>query len=91
MEEMLVLRVFGRGMTEEYSRIMVPSPEWLTDVMAKLTREIDARRRDELEKRLKEIKAQRSTLRTAEEKRAALDDEQAALERQLGIGVGTGV
>ena len=85
MEEMLALRAFGRAVVNEFANVAIPAPEWLTDTMTRLGREIDNRRRDELEKRLKEIRASRSTLLTVSEKRAALDAEEAELQQQLGI------
>jgi hypothetical protein len=82
-EEMIMLSAFGKTLRSEFQNREFPVPEWLVDQLAALDREILSRRRDELERRLKDIKAQRSTLESASEKRERLDREQAELEKQL--------
>ena len=87
VDELFALSALGKSIHKEYQERGLPTPIWLGEQMATLEREILARRRDELEKRLKDIKAQRSTLETASEKRERLDKEQAELEKQLAGGV----
>ena len=87
MDELFALSAFGKSIRVEYQERSLPIPVWLEEQLGVLNREILARRRDELEKRLKDIKAQRSTLETASEKRTRLDVEQAELEKQLAGGV----
>lgn len=83
MDELFALSAFGKSLRTEYQNREMPVPSWISDQLNALDREILARRRDELEKRLKDIKAQRTTLETAAEKRERLDKEQADLEKLL--------
>lgn len=84
LEDLMALSAFATSLLSAYDAHKVAVPEWITDANAALSREIKTRVRDELEARLKKIKAQRESLKTAEEKRAALDREAAELEAALG-------
>lgn len=81
--ELLALSAFGKMLRAEYQNRTLPAPEWLNDQLASLDREIVNRRKDELERRLKEIKAQETTLETAAEKRERLANERKQIEEQL--------
>lgn len=83
LDEMFALSAFGKMVRSEYQNRNMPVPEWLTDQLSKLEREIVARRRDELERRLKEIRAQRTMLETTGEKRDRLAREEEELRRQI--------
>jgi hypothetical protein len=85
LEEMFALSALGKLVRSEYQNRSMPVPEWLTDQLAVLEREILARRRDELEKRLEEVKASQSGLETPAEKRERLAREREELEKQLGV------
>jgi hypothetical protein len=83
IDEMLALAVFATGLRTEYERRNITAPEWLDDKIRTLNREIESHRRDALEMRLKEIRAQKTQLLTPTEKRAALQAEEEALAAQL--------
>lgn len=83
MEELVELAAYGRLLHEQYSTLAVPVPDWLPDSLSRLGREILAKRQDSIEKRLKDIRAQRTQLLSADEKRRMLDAEAEVLERQL--------
>jgi hypothetical protein len=67
-----------------YQELGFPTPEWVTDKLVVVTKEIIDRNRNELQRRLKAAKARRATLATPEEKRGLLDAEITALEQKLG-------
>lgn len=84
IDEAIALFGFGKTLSTLYGEFSLPVPEWLDDRLGALKKEIVERRRDYLENRLKEAKARRSALRTAEEKRADVDNEIAELTKALG-------
>ncbi len=85
LDEMVALSTFGRAMNAEYDRLAIPIPEWLEDRLTELDRETRLRRTDALEKKLKELKARKETLKTAEQKRTDVDSEMLKIEKALGI------
>jgi hypothetical protein len=85
MDELFALSALGKQLQAEYATRQMSAPAWLTDQLGVLEREITMRRKDDLEKKLREVKAQRTGLETASEKRERLDREQTELEKQLGI------
>lgn len=87
LDEALTLAAFAKGLHQEYDARSIPAPEWLDDRIRQLSREIETRRRDALEMRLKEIRAQKTNLMTADEKRTALAAEEAELTAKLGATV----
>ncbi len=85
MEELVALKVFATGMLKEYEVNRLPAPEWLKTNTGELVKEIERKRKDSLEAALAQVKARRNELRTADEKRRDLEQEQKELELQLGI------
>lgn len=83
-DELVAILAFGRQMVSTFGSFSIPAPEWLTDNITALEREVRSRHQDMLENRLREIRSRRETLRTAEEKRAAIDREEAELLAALG-------
>jgi len=83
MEELVALSAFAKSYRAEFTALNLEVPEWLDDKTRILQREILARGRDVLEKRLKDARAASAALMTPSEKRAALAAEIAALEAQL--------
>jgi hypothetical protein len=79
-EELVALSAFGRSLAEEYTRLKLDAPDWLNDRIAEVGRELQARLADMKAKRVKELKAKLSTLRTAEERRKDIEAELARLE-----------
>ena len=89
LDDMIELAVGAKHLRVEYETRMISEPEWLTDAINRLNREIDLRRRDELEKRLREARARKTSLMSTDEKRRMVDDEVSKLERELGIAPAT--
>jgi hypothetical protein len=86
LEEMFYLSALGKLVRAEYVERALTVPEWLTDQLATLDREINARRRDELEREMKQIRAEEAGLETAQDKRERLARRKAEIEKQLGVG-----
>ena len=84
LDEAMFLLVNARQLAAGYGSFQASVPEWLNDNIVALEREVRSRYRDELERRLKEVKARRANFRSAEEKRQDADAEIAALEKALG-------
>lgn len=84
-DELVGMLAFGNIMRTTYQKFELSVPDWLDENMNALTREIRARHQDMLEARLKEVRARRETLKTTEERRAALDAEEARIMRSLGV------
>lgn len=81
--ELLELRAVGKLLRVEYEAADVPTPEWLTDSLRTLNTEVDRRRKDELERRLKQLKAEDSADRTASERREDRAKERERIEKAL--------
>lgn len=81
VEEVITLLALAKTIRNEFSTHtqVIETPEWLDDKIRSLERELTLRTADVLEKRLREAKARRDSLKTAEEKRKELDAEIAAL------------
>ncbi len=82
---MLDMLAAANPVLQAYYESGVPVPEALTDGIAAIRAEIKTHKEDAIKKRLREIAAQRTGLLSAQEKRDALDREQADLESKLGI------
>lgn len=83
VEELIELRAGARSLFDEYATQKLDQPEWLSNSVNDLDREIAARVRDERARRLSEARARRSSLKTLDEKRSDLDREIAELEETL--------
>jgi hypothetical protein len=83
MDQMIANSALLKTFITEYTVQGIPVPEWMTNSVSELNREIAARKRDSLMKRVKELKAQQTTLLSAEEKRSLVAAELAAIEGQL--------
>ena len=84
-DEAVLLYAASQQLVQTYSGFSLPTPVWLTDAAGALKKEIQSRREDELQRRLKSIKAQREQLKTADEKRKDLAAEEEAILQQLGL------
>ena len=78
--DLIGLSAFARIATDEYAKHGLTVPEWVTDKQNLVAREISTRSADAKAARLKDLKARRAALKTAEEKRVDLDAEIAKLE-----------
>lgn len=83
LDQLVALSAFAKVLHAEYEARNIQVPEWLDDSRRALAREIEGRRRDALELRLKEVRAGQSGLLTAAEKREKLAAEEAKLVEQL--------
>lgn len=83
VHEMVDMLARASQVKQTYEDAQLPVPEALADGIAALRAEIDTHKKDAIQKRLKDIAAQRTTLLSAQEKRAALDAEEAALKASL--------
>lgn len=83
IEDLILARGDLAKLDAGYQELNIETPEWVTDKLALVNKEIIDRNRGELQRRLKAAKARRAGLATAEEKRAGLDAEIAALEQSL--------
>ena len=86
VDEAIYLLGDAKAFRDNYAGFAIEVPEWLNDAISSLEKDVRARRRDELERRLKEAVARRASLRTAEEKRTATDEEIKRLEEALDKG-----
>lgn len=80
VDEMIALAAFGRSIEAEYAQLQSEAPDWLTEGLKSLRREIRIRLQDTIAKRLSEAKSRLASLATPEEKRSKLTEEIAKLE-----------
>lgn len=80
-DELIALSAFAKLLRAEYESAS-EVPEWLDDAGRSLKRDLQARQADATEKRLRELKARRETLKTPDQKRADIDKEIADLEQK---------
>lgn len=59
-------------------------PERLVEILAKITRDINCRQRDEFSKKLKQLRAEKKELQSREEKLKDVDAKIADLEKKIG-------
>ena len=83
LNEMIYLEADALHLRLAYEHRAIPVPEWLTDKIRELNTEIDRRKRDDLEKRLKELRAADAADMTASERREARKKEREAIEAAL--------
>lgn len=83
VEELLLARNQLAIIQNGYNGLTLPVPEWVDNKLSEVENEIQMRVKNDLQRRLRSAKARRSALRTADEKRKALDDEIQELEKQL--------
>lgn len=82
LDELVSMSAFGRQFRAEHEALNVPIPEFVDDNLRSIRREIDARLADRRAVRIRQLKAERESLKTAAEKRDAIDKELAALEQK---------
>jgi hypothetical protein len=85
LDELVEVAMFGRHFRAEHEALNVPIPEYVDDNIRVIRREIDARLADKRAARVRELKAQRDSLKTAAERREAIDKELAALGETVGV------
>jgi len=85
LDELVHLASFGRQFRAEHEALNVPVPEYVDDNLRAIRKEIDSRLADRRATRVRELKAQRAGLATAQEKRDAIDKELAALGEPVNV------
>lgn len=70
LEEALALYAFGESLQAKYDSFQIDTPEWLTENLAALKREVQDRVRDELVRKIRMDESALETLKTQAEKRA---------------------
>lgn len=84
MEDLFLIRGQLMMIDSGYQDTKLETPDWVIDKLTEVNREIDAKSRAELQRRLKAMKAREAALKPKAELRKDLQDEIAALERKLG-------
>lgn len=87
IDGLIEMKVLGNLAVAEFKAAKLPVPDYLDDGMKTINIEIEAKRRDTLQRALKAAQLRRKGLATAEEKRNALDLEIQAIESALGAPV----
>ena len=85
LDELVALSAFGKQLRGEFEAQKVAVPEYVSDNLNALAREIDGRMADRRATRVRELKAQRDSLKTAQERRDAIDKELAALGEPVSV------
>jgi hypothetical protein len=83
IDDVLGLLAFAKLLRTEHEQRMGVVPEWIDDKVRVMSRYVEMHRRDALELRLKQAKAQAATLLTTAERREKVEAEIAALEAEL--------
>ena len=79
LDELVAMAAFGRSLRAEFESLNVSVPEFVDDQTRVIKREIETRVADRRAARVRELKAQRDSLKTAAEKREAIEKELASL------------
>ena len=85
IDELVALSAFGKQLRGEFETQKIPVPEYVSDNLNSISREIDARMADRKATRIRELKAQRASLATAQERRASIDKELEDLGEPVGV------
>ncbi len=88
-DEMIDLLTSARLVRSTYVEKSLPVPDALVDGVKRLEIEIEVHRKDTLERRRKEILAQRATLESRDDKLRRLNEEMDAIDTALGNKVET--
>jgi hypothetical protein len=84
LDELVQLAAFGRQFRAEHETLNVPVPEYVDDNLRGIRREIESKLADRKAARIRELKATRSSLATAAERREAIDRELEKLGEPVG-------
>lgn len=85
LDELVAVAAFGRQFRAEHEALNVAVPEFVDDNLRVIRREIESRVADKRATRVRELKAQKENLKTAQERRSAIDAELAALGEPVGV------
>jgi hypothetical protein len=84
LDEAVALLGFAHTMKGTFEATVGEVPQWLSDSINALDKEVKSRAQDALERRLKELQIQEDRLKSAEEKRADIAKEKERLLKKLG-------
>lgn len=83
VEDLLMVSNDLKAIDQGYQDLGLETPEWVTDKLGEVAREVTIRIRSDLQRQLRAAKARREALATRDEKREKLDAQIAALEKQV--------
>lgn len=83
LAELVELSAYGRALLAEFEALSVEAPDWATENLAAVRREVKSRNADRLNAKLKAAQARLETLKSPDEKRKSVEDEIAKLTAQL--------
>ena len=89
LDEVVELSAYGRGLQSEYTALGMEVPAWVSVQLKTIQREVKTRIADQAEAELLQAKAQLDSLKTAGERKEALQARIAALEAKLGVETNT--
>ena len=85
LDELVAMSAFGKQLRAEYETQGISIPEFVDDNLRAIKREIESQTADRRAARVRELKAQRDGLKTAAERREAIDKELADLGETVGV------
>lgn len=83
LDDLVALSRYGKDLRSEFEVLQIEVPVWLDEAQRIVAREVDSRRRDVLQARLREARRQFEALATNEEKRARAKADIDRIEAQL--------
>lgn len=84
IEELVELSSFGRTLVTEFEALGVEVPEWITENLASIRREIKTKNAERLAAKVKSIRTRLEALATPDERKAKLQQELDQLEKLAG-------
>ena len=84
LDALIALSADGKALRNEFTALGVDVPEWLESTIRLISKTVDLRQADALEKRARTIRARIQALKPASERRLELDAELKAVEAKLG-------
>lgn len=84
VEEMVVLLVFAEGMKLKYQELEIDVPEWLSDKISAITKEVEARNHDSILAKIRSAESRLEAMKPAEQKRVELSKEIKRLKALAG-------
>lgn len=83
LDQLVAIHAMAKLLRAEYDTLAMPVPEWLDDRLRAVGREIEVKKREALELRLRQIAARKTQLRTRDEERVDLEKEEDRLRELL--------
>ena len=82
-DDLVIFLIDIENIAAGYDRLNIERPKWLTEKLQQTQLEVQVRQRARKERQLTELRMQRETLRTPDEKRKALDEQIAKLQAEI--------